>query len=94
MEDDQFKEILSNSTIEAMATGLPIIYLKEDSMIEIVGSAGVGVNNKNELKYIIKKFLNDEELRECYGMLSKQRAEYFDVYKTVEKYDEVIKELL
>lgn len=89
-----FKEILSNSLIEAMATGLPIIYKDELSLRDIVGDAGIRVNNQHELKYIIKKLLGNELLREAYGILAKERAEYFDVNKTVNKYNKVIKECL
>lgn len=89
-----FKEILSNALLEAMATGLPVVYKDELSLRDIVGDAGVCVKNKHELKYIIKKLLNNEVLRESYGFLSKERSKIFDVQKTVEGYNRIIKECL
>lgn len=89
-----FKETMSHAVIEAMATGLPIIYLKEPAVTEVMGNAGIGVNNAYELKNIIIKLLNNGQLRQSYSKLSKERSKVFDIKKTIEKFDCLIKEII
>jgi glycosyltransferase involved in cell wall biosynthesis len=82
---------MSNAIVEAMATGLPIIYLYETSTKEVVDYAGIVVYNRNELKEQIIKMLNDKDKRTAYGELSKERVKKFDVKYTIEKYNKLIK---
>ena len=86
-----FREIMSNAIVEAMATGLPIVYLYEASIKEVIDFAGVCIYNKNDLKDKILEMLNNKELRMRYSELSKKRAQNFDVKYTIEKYNELIK---
>jgi glycosyltransferase involved in cell wall biosynthesis len=86
-----FIEVMSNAILEAMATGLPIIYLNEDSTKEVIDYAGLCVNNKEELKRNILKFLNNKDLLLTYSKLSKERVKVFDIKYTVEKYNNLIR---
>lgn len=88
-----FKETLSHAVIEAMATGLPIVYIKEPALNEVVGSVGIAVNNENELKNAILKLLNDKKLCKNYEKLSKSRSKMYDIKFTVEKFSTLIKEV-
>ena len=87
-----FVETMSHAVIEAMATGLPIIYLREPAVTEVVGNAGVGVLSESELREVIIKFLYDDELVDAYSKLAKNRAKVFDINKTIEEFDKIIKE--
>jgi glycosyltransferase involved in cell wall biosynthesis len=89
-----FKETMSHAVIEAMATGLPIVYLKEPAVTEVIGPAGIGVENKIGLRKNIMKLLYDENLRESYSKLSKARSKIFDINKTIESFNNLIKEIL
>jgi len=89
-----FRETMSFAAIEAMATGLPIIYLKEPALREVVGDNGICVNNKQELKTTILNLLYDNDICEKYSQLSKERSKFFDIKKTIKKFDELIKEMV
>lgn len=86
-----FRDIMSNAIVEAMATGLPIIYLNENSTKEVIDYAGIIVYNKSELKRKILKMLNNRSKRIRYSQLSKKRVKDFDVKFTIERYNELIK---
>lgn len=88
-----FRETMSHAVIEAMATGLPIVYLREPAVTEVVGGAGIACSNKEQLKGAILKLLYYPELRNSYSELSKKRAKDFDINKTVEKFNELIREM-
>lgn len=89
-----FKETMSHAVIEAMACGLPVVYLKEPAVNEVVGNAGIGVNNAFELKNMVIKLLNDNSLQQSYFKLSKNRAKFFDINKTIAAFDKLIKEIV
>lgn len=89
-----FKETMSHACIEAMATGLPVIYLSEPAIDEVVGDVGIKCNNLEELKSEIINMLEDKDKRIEYGLKSKERAKAFDIKNTIRNFDELIKELL
>ena len=92
--NNTFRETMSFACIEAMATGLPIVYLKEPAVSEVVGNFGIGVDNPNQLKTAIINLLNDKEVANKYAELSKERAQYFDINVMIDKFDKLIKELV
>jgi glycosyltransferase involved in cell wall biosynthesis len=88
-----FKETMSHAVIEAMATGLPVIYLGEPAVSEVVGNAGIRVQNEEQLKNQIIKFLYDDQLFNSYSELSRKRAQLYDIKNTVKQFDILIKEI-
>lgn len=55
----------SNSLIEALSCGLPAIYLKSGGHSEIVGEAGFGFSNKEEILSAIKQLVKEYEYRQA-----------------------------
>jgi glycosyltransferase involved in cell wall biosynthesis len=89
-----FKETMSHAVIEAMATGLPIIYLNEPAVKEIVGGCGIECQNIQEVKAAIIQLLNSQEDREKYGALAKKRSLLYNVNNFVAKINDIVKENL
>lgn len=91
-----FKETLSFAVIEAMATGLPIIYLEEGTGVirEVVAGAGIECNSIQMVKDVIIEMLKDVKYREEYGKLAKERSKVFNKNIMVEYFNKVIKACL
>lgn len=91
-----FKETLSFAVIEAMATGLPIVYLDEKTGVldEVTGNTQIKCNNTDEVKQAILRLLHDKEARVYYGLKAKEQAKIFDKRIMLTKFDKVIKECL
>lgn len=91
-----FKETLSFAIIEAMATGLPIIYLEEGTGVieEITGDAGIKCDSISILKNNIIKMLNSKYYREDFGMVAKKRSILYHKNQMVKRFNEVIKSCL
>lgn len=89
-----FKETMSHAVIEAMATGLPIIYLSEPAIDEIMGNAGIKCANIQEVKKNIILLLKDKGKKEYYGALSKERSQKFHVNNFLNGMNKIIKECL
>lgn len=89
-----FKETLSHAVIEAMATGLPIVYLREKTGVidEVTGAAGIGCDTVEQVRDKMIKLLLDDGLKIKYGTQSKERAKRFCSTQMVEEWNEVIKE--
>jgi len=90
-----FRETMSHAVIEAMATGLPIVYLYEGGVIEeVVGDAGIKCMNQDQLERELSAMLNSQKLREEFGARSLERANVWDIKETVRLFDEEIKSCL
>lgn len=91
-----FKDTMSHAVIEAMATGLPIIFLKEGTgvLCEVTGSAGVPCNNIQEVKQNIIKFLKNKELQIEYGKRAKEQAKKWSSKRMLQEWDKLIREVL
>lgn len=90
-----FRETMSHAVIEAMATGLPIVYLYEGGVIqEVVREAGIKCRNKDELERELNALIQNPGLREALGKRSIERAKQFHINETVKKFDEEIKRCL
>lgn len=91
-----FKETMSHAVIEAMATGLPVIYLAEPTGVieEVTGDAGIKCKTIQEVKQNVINFLKAENLRRELGKIAKERAKQFQVKNWVAGMDKLIKEML
>jgi len=87
-----FKDTLSLACIEAMAIGLPIIYLKEPALEEVIGNSGIACNSMMEVKVWIIKLLKDKKLRIEYSKKSKTQSLKYNVQNWIKDIDELIKE--
>ena len=93
--NNTFRESMSHAVIEAMATGLPVVFLDEGGVIrEVTGSAGIRCRNQQELKREISALLNNQELREMMGKRGIEQAKAWDLKKTVVEFDAEIKRCL
>ena len=88
-------EGLSLSNIEGMSAGKPFIASDVNGLREVTQGYGLLFEHENaqELANLIKKMHDDKDLyrktsEQCY-----ERAKGFDISVTVEKYDEVYKEI-
>ncbi len=89
-----FRETFSLAIIEAMACGLPIVYLHEDAIHDNIDSAGISCKTMLELKEKVIDLLEKPEEKEYYGKRSKERVKLFHVNNFVQGIDKIIKEYL
>lgn len=87
-----FKETLSFAVIEAMAAGLPIVYLSEGTGVieEITGQAGVHCETIDQLREALLHFLTYENSRKEYGEFARINAARFDKNRAVKEFDEEV----
>jgi len=90
------KETMSYGCVEALATGLPVVYLSEGTGVleEVTGEAGIRCTSPAEVKAAILKLLKDVELRKSYCEKAKKQAQRFDSRVTVREFDRLIREVL
>lgn len=91
-----FKDTMSHAVIEAMATGLPIVYLTEKTGVleEVTGSAGIRCETIDQVKDKILMLLKDEDARREYGQKSKEQAKLWSIEKWIDGMNAVIKDML
>lgn len=91
-----FKDTMSHAVIEAMATGLPIVYLTEKTGVieEVTGSAGIRCETIDQVKDKILMLLKDEQARREYGRKSKEQAKLWSIENWVNGMNEIIKGML
>jgi len=89
-----FKETMSHAVIEAMATGLPVVFLKEDVIKEVAGPAGVECLDINQIRDTVIKFLLDKNLRKEYYNKAKIQAAKWSLNSWVKNMNEEIKRCL
>lgn len=84
-------EGMSNSVLEAMACGLPIITTDTGGSKELVKNNGfiVKKENSSEIKEAIKNYLNNPELAKQHGQKSREIAEKMSWGKVAKNYKEV-----
>ena len=86
-----FSEGISNSILEYMALGKPVIATSGGGTVEIVEDQRtgflIGPSNPAELAGRIEILLEDEELRKKMGLAGKKRIQdYFSIEKMADKY--------
>ena len=91
-----FKETLSFAVIEAMATGLPVVYLKEGTGVleEVIGGAGIACNTINEVRDSVINLLTRPPELSRLGAVARSRALYFGKQHMVADWNEVITQCL
>lgn len=58
-------EACSNSVLEALSCGLPVMYVESGSNPEIVGEAGVGFSSQEELPELLNRLVEEYEERQA-----------------------------
>lgn len=86
-------EGMSNTVLEALATGMPIVATKTGGTEELVrdGENGFFVAQKSaqDLAEKLKRLINNETLRKSFGQASRKRAEAMSWKNAAEKYVEL-----
>lgn len=82
-----------NSVIESLNLSLPILYLNGTATQELVGEAGIGIDDINKVQEIVDKFniLYDNILD--YSINALNRRYLFDIAKIAEQYATVIRSI-
>jgi glycosyltransferase involved in cell wall biosynthesis len=82
--------------VEAMSSGVPVIANRSGGVSEIInhGLDGILVTSENtkEITEAIKKFIDNEELRDRIKRGGKNRARFFDLPKHVTKMVDVFED--
>ena len=85
-------EAFGNVFVEAMATNLPVVAVNDEQRREIIGDAGLYVDDPNDLDSyanVLKKALNTE-----WGDIPRKQAEKFNWDKIANKYEKLFKIIL
>lgn len=77
--------------VEAMATNLPVVTIKDDQRREIVGNGGVLVRNPKNAKKLAKAI--NKALKKKWGNAPRRQAEKFSWDEIAEKYEKLFIEL-
>lgn len=82
------REGMSNTLLEAMACGLPVITTNTGGSQELIQGNGFIVNKADSeaIKSAIQKYLNDKNLSKIHGQKSRALAEKMSWEKVAEKY--------
>ncbi len=92
-----YNEGMSVATLEAMATGLPIVITRTGGTAELVeeGANGLTFNRQdlNTLKSHLRRLAGDHSLARQMGMASRRRAERFTWDMVVIRYQEMFEQI-
>jgi glycosyltransferase involved in cell wall biosynthesis len=85
---------MSHSCIEAMACGLPVVYLTEGTGVleEVVGPGGIRCATMGEVKAAVMRLLNDPAESAEIGKRGREQAKLWDKDRMVKEYDILFKE--
>ena len=91
-------ELQSLSTMEAMATGLPIIAVRALALPELVHEGENGFlfepGNSEQVTECLKKLISDDALREAMGRESLKIIQKHDIEKTLDTFEDVYKKAI
>ncbi len=82
--------------VEAMASGLPVVSTNSGSILEVVGDAGILVeeSSPNKLQEVLKRLIESDDLRMKMSSKSEERAiKFFDSQKTAVILDRIYKRI-
>jgi glycosyltransferase involved in cell wall biosynthesis len=82
-----FEEVFPMAVLEAMAARLPVLYLYQPSMHEMIGEGQICLSTIDDLEEMLKYFLNYETARQKYGHLASVRASEFSVKRMVHSWN-------
>lgn len=90
------KESFGISLIEAMASGLPILTVKEGVAVDVIkeGKTGFMVSNEEEIFRKINKLLKNRKLINDIGKNAKKKAKEYDWKNIVDGLEEIYKEVV
>lgn len=91
-----FKETLSFAVIEAMATGLPIVFLDEKTGVldEVTGGTQIKCATMSDVQKAILTLLDNPKMKMYHGAQAKTQAKRFDKRIMLAKFDKVMRECL
>ncbi|PKL52508.1 MAG: hypothetical protein CVV37_00865 [Nitrospira bacterium HGW-Nitrospira-1] len=84
----------SNATLEAMASGLPVITTKNNGAAELIenGKEGFVIDDFLDSKDLSEKILNSLDNLAIMGKAARQKAEQFPIEKAVREFTYVVKQ--
>ena len=88
-----YTEGLSTATIEALILGKAIVSTNVSGAFEILGNNEYGLVVENSIEGIydgLKKYLDNSDFMNKYGLKAKQRGKFFSISNTVNLAEEVI----
>ena len=92
--NNTFRDTLSFACIEALATGLPIVYKHEDAIKEVVGDAGISCNSYEAVKNEIRELLLDKSKRIELGEKAKCRAQRYNLKEKISQFDSIVRQVI
>jgi glycosyltransferase involved in cell wall biosynthesis len=89
-----FEEIFPMAILECMSVGLPIVYLYQPSMAEMIGPDQLACDTIKEVEEKTIMLLNDYKLRKKYGQKALERARFFTREKTIDAWNKLFLEIV
>ncbi len=87
-----FMETFSVEALELMAAGVPIVYLYQPALVEVVGEYGLCVHSMDDAWFTLKTLLGSEDFRYSMAMRSTLRARTFSQDGLVRAWEHVLQE--
>jgi glycosyltransferase involved in cell wall biosynthesis len=88
-----FEEVFPMGVLECMAAGLPVIYLNQPSMSEMIGRYQFGCKTIEELRNYVLQLLPDVKAKKCLGWYARKRAQEFPIDKMIQKWDSLLRRI-
>jgi glycosyltransferase involved in cell wall biosynthesis len=92
-----FIELFSLALLEAMASGLAIIFwslCQQPNMLEVLGNVGIICNSIQEFEDKLIWLLENPDVKKEYGLKAKERAKLFSLEKMINRWNQLYKEVL